>query len=145
MRNVLVLFLLILSIGCSSDDGKPKEENSKLLGKWKLIEELLDPGDGSGTFTPVTSDRVIEFFNDGTVTVNGILCYMSSDVGISSSGTYSEVIGNEFRDGEIVFKGCLSSNSEAETKILFKLEDGNLILWYFCIEPCGQKFKKLTD
>ena len=53
------------------------------------MEQLVDPGDGSGIFMPINSNRIFEFFSDGTVTVNGILCYISSEVGQQNSGTFS--------------------------------------------------------
>jgi hypothetical protein len=39
-----------------------ENQNEGLVSKWHLIEQLMDPGDGSGTFQPVTSDKTISFF-----------------------------------------------------------------------------------
>ena len=143
MKNTLIILLSILLINCTSDDSKPKEENSELLGKWKLIEQLADPGDGSGTFQSIDSDRVIEFFSNGTVTANGILCYMSSEVGTENSGTYKSVETTSFSDGEITPNSC--DLNFVDPKVFYKIEGSNLILWYQCIEGCGQKFAKLTN
>ncbi|MDO5977610.1 hypothetical protein [Flavivirga spongiicola] len=140
MKNSLLILMSLFLINCTSDDSKPKEENSKLLGKWKIIEQLMDPGDGSGTFTSIDSNRIIEFFSNGTITVNGILCYASIEEGTSNSGTYSATTGNDI-DGEIIPSDCSSGG----TKVFYKIEGSNLILWYQCIEPCGQKFEKLTN
>lgn len=138
MKNGILILITALLFNCTSDDANPKNENEELLGKWKLIEQLADPGDGSGTFNPIDSARIIEFFSNGTVTVNGLLCYMSSEVDSQKSGTFSE-IESAYYDGEIVPTGC----DYSETKIYYVIEDSNLILWYLCIEGCGQKFEKV--
>lgn len=144
MKKLLCILISLLMFNCSSDDGKPNEE-TKLLGKWQVIEHLLDPGDGSGTFQPVASQRVIEFFLDGSVKVNGNLCFLSTDVGEEQTGTYeitSDPRADTTHDGEIIPDD--DCNSEFY-KIVFDISaDGNLILWYPCIEPCGEKFEKLN-
>lgn len=138
MKNCLLILITTLLFNCTSKDIRPVIENEELLGKWELIEQLVDPGDGSGIFTPIVSERVVEFFGNGRVTVNGLLCYMSSVVDGQNSGNFSE-IDSEHYDGEIIPIGC----DYSETKIYYVIEDSNLILWYLCIEGCGQKFKKI--
>lgn len=78
MKNSLILFMLLMIFSCTTKEAKPDIKNQDLIGKWKVIEQLADPGDGSGTFNPIESDRTIQFFSDGTITINGDLCYMSS-------------------------------------------------------------------
>ena len=143
MKYYFSIVLVFILLSCSSDDTKPEIENEDLLGKWRLIEQLADPGDGSGTFNPVESDRVIEFFSDGTVTVNGSLCYMSTKVETNASGTY-QVTSDDTSD--TTFDGIITSDNcqFSDFRIYFDLPlSGNLILWYPCIEGCGQKFKKI--
>lgn len=77
---------------CSSNKVKPVVGNENLLGKWKVIEQLSDPGDGSGTFNPIESNRTIQFFSDNKVTINGSLCHMSIDVGLNMSGIYEVLV-----------------------------------------------------
>lgn len=143
MNKLFVAILAAVIFSCASDDSKPNEE-THLLGKWKLIEQLSDPGDGSGTFQPINSNRTIEFFSDGTVAVNGVLCFISSEVGEKEIGTYilSTDSNTDFQnDGEITPATCSSRSA----KVYFDLPvSGNLILWYPCIEPCGQKFEKIN-
>ncbi len=141
LKMLLVFGLILLNQSCSSDESKPSGE-IQLLGKWKLIEQLSDPGDGSGTFRPISSERVIEFLSDGTVEINGVLCYMSNDIGAKESGTYSFITDSDAQnDGEILPNTCNSRSA----KVYFDLPvDGSLILWYLCIEPCGQKFEKIN-
>ncbi|XCF07480.1 hypothetical protein ABI125_06380 [Tamlana crocina] len=109
------------------------------MGQWKLIEQLMDPGDGSGTFQPVTSNRVFEFFSDGSVTVNGDMCYITTEIGDKTTGSYVETSESDWNDGEISPPDC----SFEDTKIYYQIEGENLILWYQCIEGCGQKFIKI--
>lgn len=139
MKNYMIFIFVILMSSCSSDDSKPLDENG-IIGKWTLIEQLTDPGDGSGEFAPTNSNRTIQFFSNGTVSINGILCYMSSEVGEGNTGFfYESTEDNDFFDCEILPNNC----EYRETKVYYNLEDNNLILWYQCIEGCGQKFKKI--
>lgn len=142
MRAYLFILTLLILTGCSSDDNKTTDETG-LLGKWQLIEQYLDPGDGSGDFQPINSNRTIEFFSNGTVEINGELCFLSSEVGDKETGTYMITSSNEADttyDGEIIPNTCSSRSA----KVYFDLPiSGDLILWYQCIEGCGQKFKKI--
>lgn len=140
MKNAILILLTLLLFNCKSDDGTPQRDTN-LIGKWKLIEQLADPGDGSGTFEPIESDRIVAFFSNGTVTANGILCYMSSEVGDENSGTYESVETTSFSDGEITPDNC--DSNFFNPVVYYKIEGANLILWYQCIEGCGQKFEKI--
>ena len=141
MKKYLLLVLLVIISGCTSDDSKSTDEKG-LIGKWKLFEQLADPGDGSGTFKPISSERVIEFFSDGTVEINGVLCFMTAEVRDKETGTFSvtsDTTADTTFDGEIIPNTCSSRSA----KVYFDLPaSGNLILWYQCIEGCGQKFTK---
>ena len=108
MKYCFSIALIFILLSCSSDNTKPETHHEGLLGKWKLIEQLADPGDGSGTFNPVESDRTIEFFSDGTITVNGSLCYMSTGVETNSSGTY-EVTSDDTAD--TTFDGIITTDN----------------------------------
>lgn len=108
-----------------------KEEEPDLVNSWKLIEVLADPGDGSGTFQPVTSDKVVSFYTDGTVTSNASICTMETQVGTSSTGTYSTV------DSTIAVDDCVINGFP----LTFEMSGSNLILNYPCIEPCREKYE----
>ncbi|MCL6294566.1 hypothetical protein [Jejuia spongiicola] len=142
MKNsILFLFALIL-ISCTSDDNKVLIENEALLGKWKVIEVLVDPGDGSGTFQPATYNRTVEFFSNAIVTASGTLCFLGSESN-PSTGTFKLISTNETdinHDGEIKPNDCGFS----EARVYFDITSNNeLILWYPCIEGCGEKFEKI--
>lgn len=68
MRIILIIFsTILLVLSCIEQEST----DNNLIGRWRLTEVLLDPGDGSGTFQGVSSDKIIEFHSDGTVTSNG--------------------------------------------------------------------------
>lgn len=121
---ILILILPVIFFSCNTDNDNVK---SGLTGSWKLTHVLADPGDGSGTFHPVSSEKTIKFHDNGTVTSNGDLCSMSIDHNSSSDGTYS------LTDSTIYHNDC---------KIYFELSANELILNFQCIEPCKAKFKK---
>lgn len=126
----IVLFLAGLLFSCSKDT--EREADSDLVGKWKLTEMLLDPGDGSGTFYPVSSDKIIEFYADGTVKSNGSICNISTESGNPSEATYS------LTDSTIHSSDCpILPNA-----IRFTMKGSVLILRYPCDEPCQAKLVK---
>ena len=132
LKNALVaLAVSVLMINCSDDD--PRPEDVSLVGEWKLREILMDPGDGSGEFQKVDSDKIIEFFENGNVESNGNLCNGGITTGRPSSGIY------KVPDSILELDNC-----EREFRMTrFRLEDGDLILSYPCIEPCEEKYIKL--
>ena len=140
MKRVALFILSLIFINCASDDTKPKDADEPLLGKWKIIERLVDPGDGSGTFQSIDSERTIEFFNNATVTVNGVMCYMATEVSSHTTGTYVSIFGSDFNDGEITPPDCNYDGA----KVWYKISGANLILWYQCIEGCGEKYIKVN-
>jgi hypothetical protein len=131
MKKVfVVLFSFVVIMACNkSDDNK----NPDLIGKWKLIEVLADPGDGSGTFQRVTSEKIMEFHTDGNVTSNGSICDMSIESDTPRSGTYS------LSDSTINSPDC----QNLPLKIRFRKEGSVLIIYYPCYEACMTKYTKL--
>ena len=128
MKFAHILFcssVLIMFSSCK------KEEDPALVNTWKLIEILADPGDGSGTFQPVNSNKTISFFADGIVSSNGELCQMSAESGSGSSGMYSE------SDRSITPNNCGIS----PFTIYYEFDGSHLILNYPCIEACREKYE----
>ena len=100
---------------------------------WLLKEILADPGDGSGTFEKVNSNRYIEFRKDGAVYSNGNLCSMSISSETSSVGECKE--GNSI----LTVKGC--DNQPLEIK--YKENHTVMILSYPCKESCLAKYVRI--
>lgn len=130
------IILLITSIGILISCSKDENENSvttELVGQWKLIEQLADPGDGSGTFQSIDSEKTIEFSENEIVTSkNGSLCQPYSDEQISS-GTYSlseKRITTNCQNPNIAFIG-------------FEIKDNYLLFHFASNEGFSQKFKKI--
>lgn len=126
-KAVLILTLVATFFSC-----KNTKENNELIGDWKLVEILVDPGNGSGTFNEVTSEKIFTFNADGTITSNGSLCNLSVDLDKPTSGTYDETAAT------FTSTNCSDSNQTFS----FKLVKDELIVSYPCVEPCKAKFKK---
>ena len=126
----LVILLTVAFFSCSKKE--ETKTDAELVGVWKLTEVLADPGDGSGTFHGVNSNKTMEFHTDGTLTSNGGICDMSIDSGSPSSGTYSLV------DSTMTSSKC----ANYYFKIQFKKTGATLIIYYPCIEGCAAKYIK---
>jgi hypothetical protein len=132
--NKLLSLLLCLGL-LSSCEKKDSAGEAVLAGKWKLIQTLVDPGDGSGKFKNVNSNKIIEFHEDGTVTSNGLICEISVEATEPDSGTYSLV------DSTLSPRNCPYS----EREIYFDINGPYLLIYYPCDEACISKFKKIED
>ena len=130
-KIILLMSIMVFTISCSKEKS---ETETELIGQWKLIEVNADPGDGSGTFQSVESDKVVVFLKNGTVTSNGTICHISIESNNPTSGTYS------ISDSTISSSDCV----QTELDISFELINSILILRYPCIEGCQEKFKKIN-
>ena len=108
-----------------------KNDRGSLTGTWELKEVLMDPGNGSGVFTAVNSNKNLVFHTNGNVTSNGIICDMSIESNTSTSGTYSE------NDSTIISTTC------PNLILKYEVSGDTLILIYPCIEPCKAKYIKV--
>ena len=102
------------------------------MGNWKLKEVLADPGDGSGTFLPVQSNKRITFEANGVITSNGSLCDMSTAADAPTSGTYSNT--------NFTFNS--TDCSDPNYNYSFEQTGTVLIITYPCFEPCKAKYVK---
>jgi len=124
VKSFLIILSIALLISCN------KNNENELIGKWELIEVLSDPGDGTGTFTKVSSKKTIKFNNDNVISSNGSLCTISTESKQSTSGTYS------------LTDSTYKSDDCADFNYHFKIENDILIITYQCIEACQAKYKK---
>ena len=120
-----ILVILSLFTSCKKKDG------GSLTGTWELKEVLMDPGNGSGVFTAVSSDKNLVFNTNGNVNSNGIICDMSIESNTSTSGTYSE------NDSTIISATCQN------LIIKYELSGDTLILIYPCFEACKAKYTRV--
>lgn len=134
-KILLLLVVVVVSLSCNKDDdNKNSNSNSLILGQWKLSHILVDPGDGSGVFQPVNSSKSIIFRSDGTILCNGTLCYMTVESDIATESTYSTVN-----------KTITSDCADAPDTITYDIIDGELILYYQCIEACQAKYTRVPE
>ena len=120
-----ILVILSLFTSCK------KNKRNSLTGTWELKEVLMDPGNGSGVFSAVSSDKNLVFHTNGNVNSNGIICDMSIESNTSTSGTYSEI------DSTIISATCQN------LIIKYEVSGDTLILIYPCIEACKAKYIKV--
>lgn len=135
MKNIITVFSLILFFSACT----PEENinSNPIVGEWQLAETLMDPGDGSGTFQPVTSNKTITFAADSTWESNGKFCNASIANGTNSQGTYS------LSQKLLYTTGCTAWSAQ----LSFELNNNNdeLIINFQCIEPCAQKYFKVVN
>jgi hypothetical protein len=135
MKMTTKIVLMLLAVGmftaCNEDDASPPT-HSVLIGTWRLIAQLKDPGDGSGTFQAVESDKQVTFYTNGTFGCNGVLCDMSIAAENPSSGTY-DVADSAFQSSD-----CF----DPDYGYSFSIIDAHLLVYYPCFEPCIAKYEK---
>ena len=131
LKNCFILIALLgLLINCTDDS---EGTDPKLEGRWQLKAVLMDPGDGSGTFQPIESDKYIEFLSNGEIRSNSNLCSSGGNIDNPSSGKYV------LPDSVLIIDNCPRPLGPT----YFRIESENLILSYPCIEPCEEKYVKL--
>lgn len=129
-RILIFLFSIGILINCNKND---ENKDTDLIGKWKLVAVLVDPGDGSGTFQSVSSDKIIEFQSNGVITSNGSICDITIESSSASSGTYS------LSDSTIISSSC---SDNIPLKIRFHKNGSILTINYPCDEACIAKYIK---
>jgi hypothetical protein len=120
-----ILVILSLFTSCKKKDG------GSLTGTWELKEVLMDPGNGSGVFNAVSSDKNLVFHTNGNVNCNGVICDMSIESNTITAGTYSEI------DSTLISTAC------PNLILKYEVSGDTLILIYPCIEPCKAKYIKV--
>ena len=121
-----ILVILSLFTSCK------KNKRDSLTGTWELKEVLMDPGNGSGVFTAVSSDKNLVVNTNGNVTSNGIICDMSIESNTSTSCTYSEI------DSTVISSTCQN------LIIKYEVSGDTLILIYPCFEACKAKYNRVN-
>jgi len=127
--------LTVLLVSCSfllTCDTTDAPIETTLLGKWQLTQILADPGDGSGKFRNINSNKTIQFNEDGTVNSNGELCTFTTKPNSADSGTYS------IEENKIT-----ATCPDSKGLIGFELQNSKLILHYPCFEGCSEKYVKM--
>jgi len=121
-----------MGLNACSNKISPSSHNGEIIGDWKLIEVLMDPGDGSGEFEISELEVIVSFNQQMEVKANGILCGFGSQSITPLTGVYS------ISDSMIV-----SQCEGGELKHIFRMDKGNLIIQNrHCREACLAKLIK---
>lgn len=134
MKKLLLTLFILGAFSCSSSENDVPLE---LIGTWSLQEVNNDPGDGSGTFLKVKSDKFLIFKKNLEVTSNGSICENSANADSPSKGTYH--ISQDSEDSGVITSGACEHLS---SQITFKLKGTTLYVYYPCIEACVAKYVK---
>ncbi|MEP1855868.1 hypothetical protein, partial [Nonlabens ulvanivorans] len=94
---------------------------------------LFDPGDGSGSFQSVSSNKTITFNADGTFTSNGDVCDMSITTSTNTNGTYNTT-------DKTINANCSTTN----LPISYTIDNLTMDISYFCIEACQSRYRKIN-
>lgn len=135
MRIWIFFTLALFTLGCSERD--ELLGNSDIVGRWKLVEVYADPGDGSGKFKSINSQKTLEFYESGDLTVrNGTICQLDLSDNNSMASIYS-IDSTEVDDNfRLKIKDC--------TQDLYASIQGDILIIYFpCIEGCGEKYRRI--
>lgn len=131
LANFILGLTILLSVAFSCEEDVVAPEN---IEKWRLIEQLSDPGDGSGIFQAVDSDRTIEFvIDEALVRSNGSFCGMGTSANEEATATYNA------EEKYIMVDAC----GGMPFKILYDFDEEFLYLRFPCIEPCAQKYERV--
>ena len=132
MKSFLGLLVVVLSLCISCSRKNSLGSAVGLVGTWELHESYADIGDGSGSYRPVASDRVIVFRPDGSFLTNGSFC-PGQEGGGHSGGTY---LLPEWR---------LTPDCENAEDLPFTLQNDTLQITFHCIEGCGERYVRVSD
>lgn len=123
---VLSAFFILFAAACGKDGVKG---NVSLTGKWKLSQNLADPGDGSGTWQPVTNSTSLMLNSDGTTSGTTFPNYVKYTTQGDTELTFSQVD-----------KTTQNYRFKISHDTLFMSPDGPIR----CFEACGIKFVKVN-
>ena len=129
--NIFLILLSLCAFKCR-DEGSPVTENHGLVGKWKLIEYLADPGDGSGKWQPATDEfsHIIEFHPDGRFT----------EIKGKAQSSVPLYKGYKLKGDNLIEMLPIDETKASHTWSYSDLSSTNLTLSYGCIEACGGKY-----
>lgn len=133
--TVLLMGTVLFFSSCEKDEPTP---TCGTPITWKLVEVLADPGDGSGTFQPVNSQKRLAFSDDGTVRANSGMCSMQNEPTPGNQGTFS-VVGNYDSTSSLITPNCPALSYT----LSYTINGNELIIIYPCIEACQERYIKL--
>ena len=143
MKKIFLLVSIIAtSFSCKKTEViQPTVSESNIVSSWKLVEVYADPGDGSGKYQPVNSEKQLIFQKDGIVKSNYMFCAVG-DASFTKKESYA-IYDDTKRT--ITYDTCLSKKVNPESLPYTYLNDTILELTHFCIEGCGERYLKINQ
>lgn len=136
MKIILIIGIALMSLmACEPTDCCVHPDQESIIGEWRLVEILIDPGDGSGVFMPVQSDKLIHFFADNTFSSSGNICSMDIHNQPNTEGEYN------IQDSTLSNLSC-APDLNPTVRMRFKVSKEELTIHHFCIEPCISKYRR---
>lgn len=135
MKKILLLLPVAMLLLACQEDRDDRVTLNQLEGTWLLTEVLFDPGDGSGEFEPSDAGFQITLNTDNSFEANFHVCRVFEE-GERLTGSYTRIAESEI---------LITCSESLVNGIQGRLEEGNLIFYYPCIEPCVYKFIKVAD
>ena len=132
--------LLWTLMACQNENAEPQDdtakrafkENNGLIGKWKIVEYLGDPGDGSGTYHEVKDEvgHIIEFRENGEF------------IEKKGQGQSSVPLFNAYKvlDDKRIELIPIDKSAPSHIWHYSDLSATKLTLGYGCIEACSGKY-----
>lgn len=126
MKMHIVFVSLLAFLACQQAE---PVANNGLVGKWKLVEYLSDPGDGSGKWQAADEQNptIIEFKTNGDYT----------------SSANDDFIRYELKADQQtleMFFNPKTNRSTSRNWFIESISATNLQLSYRCREPCGGRY-----
>ena len=129
MKNLILLFSLILFFSSCSQNEEEKNSDNSIVGIWKLIEFYSSDGGSNPQWRTIENGYTYTFYNNDIVKSSKYEC----------DGAFS--ISNS-----IVHLAFDCNNSKINGNFDFKFIEKNLILTpnpNTCFEGCNEKFMKI--
>lgn len=117
MHRFGLSLIALLLFACADCDNTSLTDIPELAGSWLLVEQYADPGDGSGDFEDVDSDKTLQFLADGIFRSNGSLCNMDQTTGPKTSGKYlvNDTLTEFSLENYLLPEGCDFKDSKVST------------------------------
>jgi len=136
--NLFPFLIVMLTLFISGCENPECDDTAVCLPEtesvWSLRAVYYDPGDGSGDFERVNSNRLLTIFVNGTFNSSGSLCDLDVNNTEPTSGTINEA------NGTLEFQNCFPNTSAEILERSFSINGDELILSFPCDEPCQWKF-----
>ena len=141
MKNLILLFSLILSFSSCSQNEEEKINDNSIVGTWKLIEGFVNTSmENNGEWKPIENGYYYTFNPNGT--------FVSNRFGDCSEGTYllDDVLITLKYDCNNLSSG-FNENPIGTFTESYRIKNNELFLspkYIFC-EGCLWKFKKINE